>query len=79
VHPIVRYVAEESDAAVVEARTLDIDSLKLSEVAEMCTSTAAEQPFWCPELYMEDLTSLVDDVPAEDRWWLPPLPQVKGV
>jgi hypothetical protein len=69
----VEYVGEEWADAHSEGRRPDIHNLRLAAVAERCAEDEADHPSWYPDLYKTDLTSLLETVAPDDRWWLPPL------
>jgi hypothetical protein len=74
VHPIVSYVAKEWDRAAVETQPVNLDALKLSEVAELCMDGVAKHPSWKSKLHTQELRLHVWKVNGMDMWWLPPLP-----
>lgn len=72
-HPIIPYVAEECDLASTKHRDIDLDALRLSDVAEDCAAVKENHPTWNPALYTLQLDQWIWTVNAADYWWLPPL------
>ena len=73
-HPIISYVAEEWDAAVVEKRAANLNALKMAPLAKLCRDAANEHPSWNLELYLRDLRLLNVWVVATGMWWISPGP-----
>lgn len=77
-HPIISYVAEAWDRALLAGVTLDLNDLKLSEVFQACRDGAAANPSWSSQLYSTQLNLRLWTVSPDDYWWLPPLKQRAG-
>ncbi len=65
IHPIITYVGEDWDS------TKDVNSLQHTAVLTLCEEGAVEHPSWNPQFHMQDLSTLLEQQPPSDRWWLP--------
>ena len=70
-HPVVTHVAMEWDSAVEQCCAPHLNTLSLSEVADMCNELATEHPQWCAELRTADLTPWLESQDLDFFWWLP--------
>ena len=69
-HPVISYVAEEWDSAIVGQRVPNISTFKVAELHKLCKDVEDENPSWNPELFMKDLRLLSVHVVATDMWWV---------
>lgn len=57
-HPVISYVVEELDSAVVGQCVANISTLKIADLHKLCKDVEDENPSWNSELYMKDLRLL---------------------
>jgi hypothetical protein len=72
IHPIVSHIGQKWEDAETQGKTLDLDTLEFSDVAEQCTLGAAEHPTWSGQLHLQELGGLLVSQPKAIWWWLPP-------
>ena len=71
-HPIIEYLANMVVQAGQDGVELDLFNLSLETVEDMCNEAAEGCPTEPGVIHMPNLTALVDRIPLDNQWWVPP-------
>ena len=71
-HPIIEYVANMVVQAGQDGAKLDLFSLSLETVEDMCNEAAEGCPTEPGVIHMLNLTVLVDWILLDNQWWVLP-------
>ena len=71
-HPIIEYVTNMVVQAGQDGAELDLFSLSLETVEDMCNEAAEGCPTKPGVIHMPNLTALIDQIPLDNQWWVPP-------
>ncbi|KAN0134639.1 hypothetical protein V8E53_007424 [Lactarius tabidus] len=71
-HPLIKYLAELWEAT--SEKTQVFNDIQLRDIVWACEGLAKQHPETMKLYTKANLTALVSRIPAQNQWWLPPLP-----
>ena len=71
-HPIIKYVGGMVVQAAQSGAELDLFSLSLEVVERWCKEAKKHSPMEPGVIHMPDLSVLIERIPEEHQWWVPP-------